>query len=205
MDAESGDTTPLLKRGSRGWDGTEADWFSSGSAIFYNDGRYHLWSRDLESGEKQMLYEQGSPETIMSSNLSPDRQKVAFVSRGEDEGTVRLVTLSLPSGKERELIKHKVSSRSDIPISVPAWSPDGNGLFFASVDEDTSTLWWTSSQEGNPKSIWRSEGHIRGISVDREGRYLALCLRRERKEFWVLENYEPEFQVGMRAKPGWQE
>ena len=152
-----------------------------------------------------MLHEQGSPETIMSSNLSPDRQKVAFVSRGEDEGTVRLVTLSLPSGKERELIKHKVSSRSDIPISVPAWSPDGNGLFFASVDEDTSTLWWTSSQEGNPKSIWRSEGHIRGISVDREGRYLALCLRRERKEFWVLENYEPEFQVGMRAKPGWQE
>ncbi len=191
VDTVSGDPTLLLKRGSRGWDGTAADWFADGRAIFYSDGRAHLMRRDLESGQKHILHEHVHPETIVSPSLSRDRQKAAFVSLGRDDGTARLLTLFLPSGEVQELVRRRASKRSEIPISFPAWSPDGNQLYFASVEGGTSTVWRTSV-EGDPESLWHSEGHISSLSVHPGGKHLALCLSVSRKVFWALDNYLPE-------------
>ena len=196
VDVDSGETTALL--GRRQWDGSEIVGFSNDRTILYTDAmRWHLIRRDVESGEKTMLHEHR--EAMLFSTLSEDQQKVAFVTRVEDDSTTRLLSLSLPDGQVRELIRREKSKRIHSPISFPAWSPDANHLFFASVEGSTSSLWRTSTQDVSPERLWDSEARISNIAVHPGGKRLAVCLSRNRKEFWVMENYLPKKGIGPQS------
>ncbi len=139
-----------------------------GTVLFVNNRRLNqIWLHDLESNTKKLVLSRTS--IFWAPTFSPDRAEIAF-SSGEADGTWNIWTVSVETGKTRQL------THSKLPAVYPRFSPDGEWIFYNTWSPQPDRVWRVPRRGGPPQAItpagnWDDE--YADISPD--GRQLAFA------------------------------
>ena len=81
-------------------------------------------------------------------------------------------------------------------MSVQAWTPDGNALFFKQRDEEQSALWWIPANGGGPQRTGLAQEGLREVRLHPDGNRLSFIVGNPTLEVWVMENFLPTLRAG---------
>jgi serine/threonine protein kinase len=112
--------------------------FADPNFALVREAGQRLVRMNIATGEKSLLLEAGAGR-IMEPALSPDDRWVSFVL-GKPDGRAALyvVPLSAPPGAEKDWM---LLYDEDHYLGSPAWSPDGNRLYYLSERDGSCCLW----------------------------------------------------------------
>jgi WD40 repeat protein len=147
---------------------------------------FSVRARDLVTGDERVVY----PHGVQDLALSPDGESLAFVtgSRSEDPSagtkpSIRIV--STRGGPTREI--WTFDSRPVAPAKL-IWTADGKAVLFPTTSGATDEIWRLSVQGGAPEKVGVSLSHITSLSLNPDGRQLAISAGASAFEIWVMEN-----------------
>jgi Tol biopolymer transport system component len=152
--------------------------------------------RDLETGQEKELYRKNAPPDIGSVTVSPDGDKVAFLTGESQHDVLRVVPVA--GGAFYDLIKIPWSEGS---IPTYAWTPSGKEILIAkSVSDDTKEkeykeLWMIPTEGGKPRNLGLTMDSINNINIHPDGKRIAFVSYKGGEEIWVMENFLPEHET----------
>ncbi|MFQ5449767.1 MAG: CHAT domain-containing protein [Nitrospinaceae bacterium] len=166
-----------------------ADISPDGKLMVYvsgQSGHLDLWLKHLGPG----VPPPDEPLTVHSAQdnspkFSPDGRRIAFVShRSDPKGDLYVLDLDeRGGGTPPKLLRLTPAATADLD---PAWSPDGNFIYFTSTHPETG-------KQGifriELKTLVRSNVEEAGVNpaVSPDGRYLAYVSGDGKRNLWVLE------------------
>jgi len=169
----------------------DADWSPNGHFLAYeNLATESVWISDT-SGQnaRQVTHSEPSRGRDTEPRFSPSGRQLAYVSRpGGPYGELSVVNLE--SGKIR-LLTHDAA----LALS-PAWSPDGEYIYFASSRGGTMNIWKIAAGGGTPEQITAGQGDDAQLDVSRDGKRIVFSTFRENIHI---------VQLDLSAKPGEQQ
>jgi len=125
------------------------DFFPDPNIVLLQEKRDQLLKLDIGTGEKTLLLE-AEEGFIKSSSLSPDAAWLSFVL-GRPDGRAAVLLAPVPEAQaapppESDWI---LLFDEDHYLDSPAWSPDGNRLYYVSERDGYCCLW---TQRLDPKT-----------------------------------------------------
>lgn len=117
---------------------------ASGGKIVFSSGR-NIYSADPDGGELRLLTPESGAEFNLQPTWSPDRSRIAFVSKRE--GNVDIYVMDADGTSVRRLTSEAGED------SQPAWSPDGARIAFVHGD-DPSFAGMISAKSCDPPDIY---------------------------------------------------
>lgn len=159
---------------------TDADdpaWSPDGRTFAYaNLVTNTLWTCDATGGNARPLTQQ--EERFLSHRqpaFSRDGRQVAFVRRIRAAGAPygELDVVDVATGKARQLTEDRASALS------PAWSPDGQFIYFASSRGGATNIWRIAVRGGLPEQITAGQGDDAELDVSADGQRLVFSTYRE--------------------------
>ncbi len=163
-------------------------WSRDGKSIFYLFFKDRLVNRDLETGRENILY---THNNFLRGFLkvSPDGKVLLLATKSPEEKKIRLFTIPVEGGKERELCKFGEESFSDMAF----WSPDGKYVYFNDNSDGTS-LWRIPAEGGIPEKTWHSNNRVRIFSLNPDGKQIALATPAGTMEIKAIRNIVNELE-----------
>ncbi len=199
IDARSGDTTAIVRKGQLPDLYFGADWSSDGESVFYSY-KHAIYRRELESGAVKKL----SSEPILAPILavSPDGEQLAYLGYDgilpTDQG-VSLNLIPVGGGKARTLLTNLLDN---LFLSDLVWSPDGQHLLFTkptdvkAADETYKDpgqskieLWRISAEGGEAQRTGLAMSGLTNFALHPDGRRIAFTVTEGGGELWVMENF----------------
>lgn len=115
--------------GSTPFDGAEGIWYHDGHVYFATKGDNRVWHLDPATNRIQIVYERGALEPAIANvdNVTVSRRGEVLVA--EDGPAMRLVVLG-PDMRATPVVEFAGHHASE--ICGPAFSPDGDRLYFSS-------------------------------------------------------------------------
>jgi hypothetical protein len=117
------------------------------------------------------------------TGLSPDGSTLAISRVGEPE--IRIQLLALSGGSDR-----KITVKGWPNLAGCAWSPDGKGFYYGSLQKGTNTLLYVDLK-GNASVLWQHRSastRIWGIPSP-DGHFLAILGNVTNSNVWMLEGF----------------
>jgi TolB protein len=152
----------------------DVDWSRDGHFLAYeNLATESLWISDT-SGQnaRQVTISEPSRARHTEPRFSPNGRQLAFVTRpGGPYG--ELCVIDLESGKVRRLTHDAALALS------PAWSPEGEHIYFASSRGGTMNIWKIAADGGSPEQITAGQGDDAQLDVSRDGKRIVFSTFRE--------------------------
>ena len=153
------------------FDAAQATWSPDGALITFVANRSaganaslasDIWTVAVESGELQCLT--GGDLSVLLPAWSPDGQRIAFFAEhplnarsGYEDPHIWLVSRS--GGDQRDLMGHLDRTLSSVQpdyhfggIVTPIWSPDGQTLYFVSIEHGADAIFAFALEAGD---CWR--------------------------------------------------
>ncbi len=167
-------------------------WSPDGRSLaYFNPVDGAIWISGV-SGENAHLgvppWEGGGWDT--QPRFSPDGRGIAFAARYADGSPYgELAVADLDSGKTRLLTHDNALALS------PAWSADGQFIYFASSRGGTINIWKIAATGGVPEQITAGEGDDADLDVSADGKRIV---------FGTLRQKVAIAQLDLQAKPGQQ-
>ena len=203
IDVQTGDVTSIVPF-ERGSVIKHPAWSLDGKSIFYpywqfTENLARILVRDLETGQEEELYRQSAPPDIGSVTLSPDGQKLAFLTATGD--TVKMIlehhvlrVIPAAGGTPYDLIR--VPAAEGGMIAAYAWTPSGREVLFAkSVSSGTQDeLWMIPAEGGEPRQLGLAVDGIGSLSIHPGGQRIAFHSAKVGAEIWVMENFLPSLE-----------
>jgi len=159
--------------------------------------------RDIESGREKEIYRAVAPVGVAHLSVSPDGQRLAFVSWDSKNGEAALKIMATTGGTPRELVRlPKPKLDYGQPVAAVAWTPDSLQIIYApstTGQERKFELWRIPANGGEPQTLGLSmEGLLPyGLSVHPDGRRIAFTAGTPvHSEVWVMENVLPALKDG---------
>jgi Tol biopolymer transport system component len=129
------------------------DFFPDPSQVLIQHRSDHLMRLDIGSGEKTLLLESAGP--IKEPAISPDGRWVGFVQgRPDGRAAVFVAGLDTIPKPESDWI---LLFEEDTYLGSPAWSPDGNRLFYISERDGHCCLWTQGLEPGSKRPMGETE------------------------------------------------
>jgi len=208
IDVQTGDATSIVQF-ERGSIIKQPAWSLDGKAIFYP---YTQWTkklsrilvRDLETGQGKELYRRIAPPDIGSVTLSPDGQKLAFLTADVVEGKLKhhvLRVIPTAGGKPYDLIKVLIPEM----IASYAWTPTGREILFAKrldyrKQDKKCELWMIPAEGGEARNLGLTIDRILNLSIHPDGKRIAFTSGEPGAEVWVMENFLPKEKKSKKSK-----
>jgi len=178
--ATGGQERCLAHAADDGWPRFHAD---GRRVLFSSDrtGRWQLWEAGVEGGSARPV--RASPAREWQADVSPDGRRIAFLSDAPGRDSLRL--LDVPTGRERELVRHGPRTT----MGNPDFSPDGRSIAFSSNATLGHHIYvWTEGMR-DPKRI---SPLLHGGCSPRftpDGRKVVYVARRHlKKTSWIVEH-----------------
>ncbi|MCK4645370.1 MAG: PD40 domain-containing protein [Candidatus Aminicenantes bacterium] len=206
IDVQTGDVTSIV-RFERGSIIKQPAWSLDGKSIFYPYWQFTenlacILVRDLETGQEEELYRQTAPPDIGRVTLSPDGQKLAFLTATGD--TVKKIlqhhvlrVIPAAGGKPYDLIKVPVSEGM---IASYAWTPTGREILLSKrvssgmQEQKCDELWMIPTEGGEPRKLGLAMDKILNLSIHPDGQRIAFISHKGGAEIWVMENFLPKLK-----------
>ena len=176
----------------------DADWSPDGHFLAYeNLATESVWISDT-SGQnaRQVTPSEPSRARDTEPRFSPNGRQLAFVTRpGGPYGELSVVDLE--SGKVRSLTHDAALALS------PAWSPDGEHIYFASSRGGTMNIWKIAAGGGSPEQITAGQGDDAQLDVSPNGKRIVFSTFRENIHIVQLDlSAKPREQKSQKALTG---
>ncbi|MCH7595286.1 MAG: PD40 domain-containing protein [Planctomycetes bacterium] len=201
IDAQTGTVTPIIQaKNICPPDCVEWPvWSPNGTVIFvrWNGGYRSIVALESESGLEKEIYRAASSTRVSRLAVSPDGQRVAFVSNGS-VGKTLLKVVSAAGGEARELLTLPALA-GESPL---AWTPDSRYIIYtvsSNGEKREFELWRIPADGGEPQNLDLSMKGLLpyGLSVHPDGRRIAFAAGTPaRSEIWVMENFVPALKDG---------
>ncbi len=107
-----------------------------------SEGRSELWAVTVSTGETRRL---NDGDAVLAS-WSPHNRRIAYTQRGANPLQGDIWTIPVTGGTPAPVTSDKATDWN------PAWSPDGNYLYFASDRGGSMNLWRVSIDEASGKT-----------------------------------------------------
>ena len=141
-----------------------------GSRVFYTARAgsifvQKLWTAAADGRDARRLTE----KSVFSPHLSPDGKTIACYYSDAESRSMKLTLLSAETG---EPLRQLETPPGD-GLALFAWKPDGQGLYIATREKNSTTLWLQALDGKPPMKIkdWQNEGFFR-LNVSRDGKNL---------------------------------
>jgi Tol biopolymer transport system component len=198
IDAQTGETQLVASHseGTLRW----STWSADGRAIFTRRMAAArstvIVARDPTTGQEQELYRAPFPVRLSNVAVSPDAERVAFVSSDQEKGTTIGIVSMSGDGALREVIKLRASSRDTLALS---WMPGSRDILYArgvgaESQKPSLSLWLISAGRVEPRELGlTTNGLPYGLSVHPNGRQIAFTAglypgTGRRAEVWVMKD-----------------
>jgi len=126
------------------------------------DGRFSIYSMNIETGEHRKLTSGGSAST---PTWSADGKRIAFIST--DTGKTGLWTMDADGSNKLRLTEH---AQHD---TRPAWSPDGNQLAYVLKDNRKWHIQVIDRENRAERSLTDRAGEYTSLSYSPDGRFIV--------------------------------
>ncbi len=166
------------------------DWSPDGNQlVFYSDksGRQEIYviSREDRSsgwGEPRQLTFDGG----VSPRWSPHGRWIAYIDNGR-----ALRVVASDAGDPRTLISSGTMPADPGGTGFPAWSSDGQTVYYKGADsENTASLWAVPLAGGTPRLLVRFDDPSKSISVvefTTDGERFYFTIGRRESDIWLME------------------
>ena len=163
---------------------------------FYSDPNFaliqdeggRLQRLDIATGEKSLLLEAGAG-SILAPALSPDDRWISFV-HGKADGRAALYVAPLtpsPSPESDWILLFE----EDHYLGSPAWSPDGNRLYYVSERDGPCSVWTqrldpqTKRPDGETENVYHA--HQGGLSLNLPRGNATVAVAADKLVIWMGE------------------
>jgi len=171
--------------------------FPDGKTLLYGRGDPDsktgcLVVRNLTTGREEDLIRAMHPLRLRDFALSPDKQRLAYITSVKGLGGYQALKIVPATGGEpRELLQFDESEKMWL-MSV-AWTADSQDVLFVKwlMGNKGGELWRISTQGGEPRKVWAWKKPFSGLCVHPDGQRIAFHTRTVMSETWVLENFLP--------------
>jgi Tol biopolymer transport system component/DNA-binding winged helix-turn-helix (wHTH) protein len=124
-----------------------------------------LWKSSANGKDARQLTE----KSVFSPRISPDGKTIACYAGDAENRGMRLTLLSAETGEALRQLETPAGER----LALFDWKPDGQSLYLATRENDTTTLWFKTLDDKAATKIkdWQNEGFFR-LNVSRDGKNL---------------------------------
>ncbi len=191
VDAQSGETTPVVRERSTNFRGFEGAWSKDGKAVFYvyqdSANGFSIRRLEIASYEEKTLHTSTEKFPIHDLTLSPDGLTLAFATKDAllDQAEVLLV-IPVVGGQPRQLLRAR-----NAVLSGVEWLPDGSALLVGAPGKPTPSIWKIAFEGGSPEQLPIHIQHSGRFRLDPEGRRIAFTSGGVQSEIWVMKDFLP--------------
>jgi Tol biopolymer transport system component len=135
-----------------------------------------IWISSI-SGENPRPAVQTQPGSGIETQprFSPDGRKIAFALRNASGGPYGELAVA-----DLDSVKLRLLTHDHALVLSPAWSADGNSIYFASSRGGTINIWKIAATGGEPAQITAGEGDDVDLDVSNDGKQIVFgTLRRK--------------------------
>lgn len=196
VDVRTGRTEPALV-GSDDVIG-HAVWSANGSSIIYGRSNNAIVSRDLRSGQEQVLVDVSAEGLLgrglsQTFGLSPDGRALAYRLTTSPRGVPgqpgpSILRVKVLDGETRDVM----SVDSTEGMIFQDWAADGRALLitrFVRADRWTRTLWIVPLDGTEPRSAGLTLSELRDLQVRPGGKMLTFSAGTGRSELWQIDRF----------------
>jgi TolB protein len=150
----------------------EPTWSRDGKSIYFVSDRgergFHIFRHDLAGGKDEQVVSGIQPA------VSPDGTQLAYVDRVRGKlGSGGLWVMPLPDGEPRLVHYEETEYRMK-----PAWTPDGQALFYVSDEAGSNDVMLIDAAGGNPQQSTADDGDEYAPSPSPDGGSFAFVSNR---------------------------
>jgi Tol biopolymer transport system component/tRNA A-37 threonylcarbamoyl transferase component Bud32 len=164
------------------------DFFPDANFALIKEGGEKLLRFDISTGEKTLLLE-AETGLIKDPAISPDGRWISFV-HGKPDGRVALYVAPLTDSITPES-DWTLVFEEDRYLGSPAWSPDGNRLYYLSERDGSSSIWTqkldpeSKLPNGDTQIVYRASISRRQINLPPGNGRVAVA--EDKLVFWMAE------------------
>jgi WD40 repeat protein len=164
------------------------DFFPDANFALIKEGGEKLLRFDISTGEKTLLLE-AETGLIKDPAISPDGRWISFV-HGKPDGRVALYVAPLTDSITPES-EWSLLFDEDLYLGSPAWSPDGNRLYYLSERDGSSSIWTqkldpeSKLPNGDTQVVYRASISRRQINLPPGNGRVAVA--EDKLVFWMAE------------------
>jgi Tol biopolymer transport system component len=185
VDVRTGELSPLVL----GPGAAQSSLSPDGKLLFYrrrdNSGTAVI-ERNLASGVERELVRR---KTLIGLSLSPDGRQITFVEQDREAKMSALYTIPVNGGSARELFR---AADPAIVQNLVEWTPDGQRLLFATLQDGKHSYWIIPSAGGTPTRLELVlENAVNSLRIHPDGRQVSFNAGTRKWEVWKLDNFLP--------------
>lgn len=162
-----------------------------GKTLFFNSSFGGIYSFELDSKKRKVLFQQGKDQYLRNSVLSPDGKYLAFaLVTYEPKYSIDMMIMPSSGGEPKSIFKTDVIEFFSRSRGIK-WSWDGKYIYFAKESERNSKieLLHISVHEGSLESTGFAFEGLHDFFFSPDGKEIAFCAAAQpERNIWVMEN-----------------
>jgi eukaryotic-like serine/threonine-protein kinase len=174
-----GSSTPVLIATLQDGSALPRRWSKNGSTIFYESKR-NLYTLDVESGQANQLTNLDTAKVNSDSlSISPDEQKIAYISTADD-GRSSVWVAPVSGGAARQIANDAGHNRKTI------WHPDSKTVLYSSNIDGVYQIFAASIDGRKPVQITFGDFNSFALDVSADGTRVLYGSTKEESDLWSV-------------------